>query len=330
MQGTLALKNTSDDKKLKNNNLLIDIDIDATGQQETDVNKSQEKNSESFDAFLKIENESVNKDEKYENSVLSNNSNVVKNDLFNNLNDDVSLKKKAALLTVTDTALNKLNDKEDFKGEVFNIVKQANELISEDNKNNITNSLSINIDQLLSFNWTLFVPAKGQYSDSKYSYCLKVLDEMRAGLYQVQTPFKINLLDKNEWKQHLDGVTLVQVNDVELELYTIKDNATSFNAVASVFNADKILSTILPGVSSTNDQFFGVFAYSDFNQQSVGGAGRFYSKDTIKNIQSYLIKWNLEYYLLNAEVKDKRYRLLEIIPLLTSQQKRVKNCRWRH
>jgi hypothetical protein len=86
--------------------------------------------------------------------------------------------------------------------------------------------------------------------------------------------------------------------------------------VATVFNTDKTLSTILPGVSSANDQFFGVFAYSDLSQHSVGGAGRFYSKDHIKNIHSYIIKWNFQYYLLNAEVRGNGYKLLEIISLL--------------
>jgi hypothetical protein len=67
----------------------------------------------------------------------------------------------------------------------------------------------------------LSVPNKTQYNDSKFSYYLRVLDEMRSGSYVVQPPFKINSLDQNDWVQNLDGVTLVQINDVELELYII-------------------------------------------------------------------------------------------------------------
>jgi sugar/nucleoside kinase (ribokinase family) len=44
---------------------------------------------------------------------------------------------------------------------------------------------------------------------------------MLRGSYTVQPPFKIISLDQNYWEQQLESVTLVQVNDVELELYTV-------------------------------------------------------------------------------------------------------------
>ena len=44
---------------------------------------------------------------------------------------------------------------------------------------------------------------------------------MLRGSYTVQPPFKIIFLDQDYWEQQLESVTLVQVNDIELELYTV-------------------------------------------------------------------------------------------------------------
>ena len=70
----------------------------------------------------------------------------------------------------------------------------------------------------------------------------------------MQPPFKIISLDQNYREQQLESVTLVQVSDVELELYTVNENMLAFNTLATALNADKTLSTILPDVSSANDQ----------------------------------------------------------------------------
>lgn len=301
-------------------------DSQAIKQRNIAVTNSKIAADESLDMINKAENVNLEED----NSSLNNITSSVKINRSTTANKTVSLNKKGALLTVGDSVLDRLADGKDFRGDVFNIVKQANEVISESDKRNIIASLSNNIDQLLSLDWILSVPNKTQYNDSKFSYCLRILDEMRSGSYAVQPPFKINSLDQNDWVQNLDGVTLVQINDVELELYTINEKNVAFNAVATVFNTDKTLSIILPGVSSANDHFFGVFAYSDLNQLSVGGAGRFYSRDKIKNIQPYLIKWNFQYYLLHTEIRANRYKVMEIIPLLAKQQERQRNCRWRH
>jgi hypothetical protein len=56
---------------------------------------------------------------------------------------------------------------------------------------------------------------------------------MLRGSYTVQPPFKIIILDQNYWEQQLENVTLVQVNDVELEPYTVDENTLAFNALAT-------------------------------------------------------------------------------------------------
>jgi hypothetical protein len=82
---------------------------------------------------------------------------------------------------------------------------------------------------------------------------------MLRGSYTVQPPFKIISLDQNYWEQQLESVTLVQVNDIELELYTVNENTLAFNALATALNTDKTLSTILSDVSNANDQIGVVF-----------------------------------------------------------------------
>jgi hypothetical protein len=52
------------------------------------------------------------------------------------------------LLTVDDSVLARLAERGGFRGDVFNIVKQANEVISENDKRNIIASLSIIIFRL--------------------------------------------------------------------------------------------------------------------------------------------------------------------------------------
>ncbi len=236
--------------------------------------------------------------------------------------------KKSALLTVKDEVLESLVKEQDFKSEVFDIVKQANDIISVESKKSITDSLSDNIQQFLLHNWRLFVPSKAQYGNSKFSHCLRILDQMRDGQYEVQPPFKIDAFDANDWEQRLNGITFVQVSNVELELYAINENDITFNAVSTVFGTDEVLSTLLAGASDYDDQFFGLFAYSDSDEQSVGGAGRFYSIDKIKNLQVYLIKWDSQYYSLSIE-KNSSHKVMEVIPLLSSQQQQQRNCRWR-
>lgn len=234
--------------------------------------------------------------------------------------------KKSALLTLKDEVLDNLAKEQGFKSEVFNIVKQANNIISVESKKTIIDSLSDSIQQFLRHNWRLFVPNKEQYSNSQFSYCFKILDQMRNGQYTVQPSFKINAFDISDWEQRLNGINLVQANNVELELYTINQNGVIFNAVSTVFGADEALSTLL--LDTSDNQFLGLFAYSDLDEQSVGGAGRFYSIDKIKHLQVYLIRWDSQYYSLSIE-QSNNHNVMEVIPLLSSQQQQQRNCRWR-
>ncbi len=309
--------NASNDKKTSRKDLTATNDesniVDEKIAGEEEVLPIESNTKETLDDFF-VKNEEQSK------NIIS--RNVIEDEVSHNIS------KKSALLTIKDDALDNFAKEQSFKSEVFDIVKQANDIISDVNKKSITDSLLDNIQQFLLFDWRLFVPSKAQYSDYKFSHCLKILDQMRNGQYEVQPPFKIDALDTHDWEQRLNGITFVQVSNIELELYTINENGTVFNAVSTVFDTDEVLSTLLPGSKGYDDQFFGLFAYSDVDEQSVGGAGRFYSINKIKNLQVYLIKWDSQYYSLSIE-RSHHHKIMEVIPLLSSQQQQQRNCRWR-
>lgn len=194
-------------------------------------------------------------------------------------------------------------------------------------------SLKQSLLNILLLDWERRIPDQQQIGDERYSYCLSILQEMRKGQYQSFSRYTIDPENYNQWKQHLRGISLIQLYNQPLIFYRLDKKegdkqGGDINVVQTVFETDTRLSKMLLGSKENSHFFSGLIAFDNERRESKGGIGRFQGKQQLPYLEWHIFDWHGQYYGLRLQKNKQAYSLLEIIPLFYTQQDLQRNCRW--
>lgn len=174
----------------------------------------------------------------------------------------------------------------------------------------------------------IVIPTSNQKADERYQYCDVFHKEMEKNLFHLVSPYRINPDDEHRWKERLGGISLIHIESKPLNFFWLENDGVEVRAVETVFKVDSQLSSIIPGKTDNYRYFKGVLVYGNDREDTLGGAGRFYKSNHFNGFDSYVVEWGESFYSIIIKHKSDEPMLLEVVPLLLSQQRRHRNCRW--